>query len=493
VKFFFSFYQMHIPIYGDVVYLSKMKRYYIYLCISFFLFSCKKDNTSKSITDDPTIIQDQYGRHLILHGLNTSSSAKVGNYHPWIVESDVEREDTAFGFNFVRYLTSWVAIEPEKGIYDEVYLNELERRINWYTSRGMYVMIDMHQDVYGAAVGGNGAPDWACRTDGAAPISLPGGTPWWLKNIDPTVVNSWINFWQYTNHKDLQDHYILAWQKIAERFKNNPYVIGYDLMNEPWGGDLIKVFLTGEFERSQLSALYSRLIPALRKTDPNKYIFFEPTPAPVTFGAPSNLPKISDTRSSGRLVYAPHCYPYDTHEGLGYTATSKQQLKDWERERKKETLMHGNIPLVCGEFGLSPTQAGFSDYLADFNAMSDKNLWHWTYWSNDLGGWSPLNADRSETVILQQLIRAYPKATAGKLETFSFDPISKNFSMTFVSNSAITQPTEIFIPTRFYPTGWNFTVSGTTNYSQTFDAVKQVLKFTTTENAKEITIEIVPK
>jgi endoglycosylceramidase len=155
--------------------------------------------------------------------------------------------------------------------------------------------------------------------------------------------------------------------------------------------------------------------------------------------------------------------------------------------------MHGNIPLVCGEFGLSPTQAGFSDYLADFNAMSDKNLWHWTYWSNDLGGWSPLNADRSETVILQQLIRAYPKATAGKLETFSFDPISKNFSMTFVSNSAITQPTEIFIPTRFYPTGWNFTVSGTTNYSQTFDAVKQVLKFTTTENAKEITIEIVPK
>ena len=55
--------------------------------------------------------------------------------------------------------------------------------------------------------------------------------------------------------------------------------------------------------------------------------------------------------------------------------------------------------------------------------MSDKNLWHWTYWSNDLGGWSPLNADRSETVILQQLIRAYPKATAGKLETFSFDPI----------------------------------------------------------------------
>jgi endoglycosylceramidase len=220
-----------------------MKHYLILLVLSVFVFSCKKDkNNTAFITDDPTIIQDQYGRHLILHGLNTSSSAKFGTYHPWVEEHDVAREDSAFGFNFVRYLTSWAAIEPEKDNYDENYLNELERRVNWYTSRGMFVMIDMHQDIYGAAVGGNGAPDWACITNGAEPIDLPGGTPWWLKNIDPAAIAAWRNFWQYTNHKFLQDHYIKAWIKIAERFKNNPYVIGYDLMNEPWGGDVIKVF-----------------------------------------------------------------------------------------------------------------------------------------------------------------------------------------------------------------------------------------------------------
>lgn len=393
----------------------------------------------------------------------------------------------------MRYLTSWVAIEPQKGVYDENYLNELERRVNWYTSRQMYVMIDMHQDVYSAFVGGNGAPEWACRTNGAGPISLPGGTPWWLKNIDPQVVNCWINFWSYTQHKDLQDHYILTWQKIAERFKNNPYVIGYDLMNEPWGGDVIKVFLTGEFEREQLTAFYSRLIPALRNTDQNKYIFFEPLPAPVTFGLPTNLINVKDTRSSSRIVYAPHCYPYDTHEGLGYTATSKNQLRDWERERGKDTKRYGSVPLLTGEFGLSPTQAGFDDYLTDFNAMSDRNLWHWSYWSNDLGGWSPLNADRSETVILQHLIRAYPKATAGKLLAFSFDPSSKKFTMTFVSNTAISQPTEIFVPNRFYPNGWNLNVVGTTNYTQSFDNKKQLLKFSTQENNKEIKIEITAK
>ena len=491
--FHYFFYPKHIPIYSDVPYLSKMKNYYIIILFSFLIFSCKKESNNNTVADDPTIIQDQYGRQLILHGLNTSSNAKYGNYHPWIIESDVEREDTAYGFNFVRYLTSWVAIEPEKGVYDESYLNELERRVNWYTSRGMYVMIDMHQDVYGAAVGGNGAPDWACRTNGAAPISLPGGTPWWLKNIDPTVINSWINFWSYTQHKDLQDHYIMVWQKLAERFKNNPYVLGYDLMNEPWGGDVIKVFLTGEFERVQLTAFYNRLIPALRNADPNKYIFFEPTPAPVTFGAPSNLSKIADTRSSSRIVYAPHCYPYETHEGLGYTANSKQQLKDWERERKKDVQLHGTIPLLCGEFGLSPNQAGYADYLKDFNEMSDRNQWHWTYWSNDQGGWSPLNGDRTETAIAQHLIRTYPKATAGKIKSFSFDVASKKFEMTFISNAAITQPTEIFIPKRFYPAGWEVVISGTTNYTITEDLRRQVLKFATGDNQKEIKINILPK
>lgn len=469
-----------------------MKRIIFFTIVLFSIISCNKEKNTNIIAEDPTIIQDQYGRHIILHGLNTSSNAKYGNYHPWIIESDVEREDTAFGFNFVRYLTSWVAIEPEKGVYDESYLNELERRVNWYTSRKMYVMIDMHQDVYGAAVGGNGAPPWACRTNGAAPISLPGGTPWWLKNIDPTVINSWINFWSYTDHKDLQDHYIMAWQKIATRFKNNPYVIGYDLMNEPWGGDIIKVFLTGEFERVQLKAFYDRLIPGIRSVEPDKYIFFEPTPAPVTFGAPSNLSVIKDARSSSKLVYAPHCYPYDTHEGNGYTSSSQQNLKDWERERKKDVQKHGNIPLMCGEFGLSPSQAGFAEYLKDFNEVHDRNLWSWTYWSNDQGGWSPLNGDRTETLILQHLIRTYPKATAGKLLTFNFDSDTKIFSMTFKSNAAISQPTEIFVPKRLYPNGYNLTVNGTTNYTQDYDVVKQVLKIGVNES-KEIEILITPK
>ncbi|MBX7262348.1 MAG: hypothetical protein K1X26_11890, partial [Chitinophagales bacterium] len=78
--------------------------------------SCKKENDGKRIAqnkfvEDPSIIQDQYGRQLILHGLNTSASAKsdpLGS--PWITEADVDREAIDFGFNFVRYLIFWDGI-----------------------------------------------------------------------------------------------------------------------------------------------------------------------------------------------------------------------------------------------------------------------------------------------------------------------------------------------------------------------------------------------
>lgn len=474
-----------------------MKRYFFYALIFVFTLSCKKENNQRInnfATNDPSIIQDQYGRQLILRGLNTSSSAKGQTLrNPWIVESDVEREAKDFGFNFVRYLIFWDAIEPQKDVFDEAYLDRIEERVNWYTSRGMYVMLDMHQDLYSIFLGGDGAPEWACRTNGVPPIDLGSGTPWWLKNIDPTVINSWINFWSFTAHKDLQEHYLLAWQKVAERFDKNPYVIGYDLMNEPWGGDLAKVFLTGEFEREQLTAFYKRLIPGVRNSAPDKYIFFEPTPAPVTFGAPSNLGGVKDTRNVSKLVYAPHCYPYDTHEGLGYSPAAKNQLRDWEKTRNNELKKQGSIPLVCGEFGLTYEQDGFDTYLNDFTAMADRNLWHWAYWSNDLGGWSPLDENRNESPILPLLIRAYPKATAGKITNFNVNIQTNEFVLEYVSQNKMGQATEIFIPKRRYPNGWNVSITGLENYTKSYDEASQVLSILTNENGKTVSVKIESK
>lgn len=474
---------------------SNIKKVLFWLVLTLlFNTNCKKDNANHAFVEDPSIIQDQYGRQLILHGLNTSSSAKAEPLrNPWITESDVDREAKEFGFNYVRYLIFWDNIEPEKGVFSNAYLDRIEQRVKWYTSRKMYVMLDMHQDLYALKFGGDGAPDWAIRTNGAKPLNLE-NAPWWLNNINPEVVNCWINFWSYTHHKDLQDHYAMAWQKVAERFKDNPYVIGYDLMNEPWGGDIIKVFLTGEFERKQLFDFYKRLIPKIRQIDIEKYIFFEPTPAPVTFGAPSNLPAIKDTRVPAKIVYAPHCYPYDTHEGGGYTPSSKKNLIDWERERKKDVLVKNNtIPLLTGEFGLSPSNKDFDIYLKDFFTMSDRNQWHWAYWSNDKGGWSPLNEDRTPTPILEHLVRVYPKAVAGKIIEFSYEHAQQEFVLIYANNASIKEPTEIVVPKMCMPDGHILEISGTEKYTTAFDEIYQTLKIFSSDDNAQIKVNIKAK
>ena len=64
--------------------------------------------------------------------------------------------------------------------------------------------------------------------------------------------------------------------------------------------------------------------------------------------------------------------------------------------------------------------------------------------------------------------------------------------MKYMSNKEINLPTEIFIPKRYYPNGYNLAVNGATNYTQSYDEIKQVLKITVSENAT-VTIEITAK
>ena len=170
-------------------------------CIAFIAFTVL--SYGQSFDRD---IHDSYGRAIILHGLNTGGDAKHNMDHqPWIKESDVEREHIDFGFNCVRYLIFWGVIEPEKGQYNEAYLQEVKKRVEWYTSRHMYVILDMHQDVFGYGVGGNGAPVWAS----AHPLIqnlIPDKWPWWMQNLEPKVIRSYVHFFMYKKHKDLQQH-----------------------------------------------------------------------------------------------------------------------------------------------------------------------------------------------------------------------------------------------------------------------------------------------
>lgn len=478
-----------------------------YFCLLLLMLfaACKKDNSNVfKAPDDENFIKDAYGRTLILHGIATSNFSKFSPDHiPWIEESDVQRE-ASYGFNVSRYVISWEAIEPEPGVYNEDYLNKTEERINWYTSRGMYVLLDMHQDLYSGVFGGggNGAPAWAVRTNGIPIGTYDFGDLWYLQYLTPEVVAAFQNFWKYEEpHKDLQDHYISMWLKVIERFKDNPYVIGYEIMNEPHPGD-VNLIGNGQFAKKQLSAFYERAIKAIRAVDQEKWIFFEPEFFMVTgFGYSSELPQVKDQRDDGqpRLVFSPHIYPLGMEAGANYGPLDKGTITEWSKYRAADKKLH-KAALFCTEFGGKNDRGPSSEkYLDDFCAQLDELKAGWAGWSHDIYpmigsvNYNLFKEDRSEYPTLGRLIRTYPRATAGYLRSFKYDAATQKFNMAYISNTDISKPTEIFIPDRHYPSGWNISIQGSERYTTEWNAERQILSIFVNENNREMKISILPK
>ena len=61
----------------------------------------------------------------------------------------------------------------------------------------------------------------------------------WAKYYFTLAVNKGFgNLWN--NKNGLLEKFANYWKKVASTFKDNPYVIGFELVNEPWPGNLYK-------------------------------------------------------------------------------------------------------------------------------------------------------------------------------------------------------------------------------------------------------------
>lgn len=66
---------------------------------------------------------------------------------------------------------------------------------------------------------------------------------------------------------------------MAQQFKGNPYVLGYELINEPWAGDVFKnplLLIPGKAESWNFQKAYDILNNKIREIDDEHLIFFEP-------------------------------------------------------------------------------------------------------------------------------------------------------------------------------------------------------------------------
>jgi endoglycosylceramidase len=372
---------------------------------------------------------DKDGRISIYHGVNVSNYSKTASdFLPWQTKDDFARLKT-WGFNLVRYLVFWQAVEPSKSYYDQQYMQKTLERIQWLQDLGIDVIIDVHQDLYSSKFTGNGFPDWTVY-DNSLPFHCR--TPWNLNYFEPAVVASYNYFWK---SGDLKVRYINMLRHLLQNFDDFQNVIGIDVMNEPFPGTILS------FEKDILTSFYEQVQSMMIDNNFKTEMFFEPMIF-TSAGIPSNL-KFDYRRD---CCYFPHYYDAFCHEGANYTKANKC-IMDKAFAIKLREAQNFEVPLLIGEFGISSFVTGHTQYLKDFVSIANENFIGWTYYTYDkksADDFGILNNDGSETDLLKSIICVYPQKIAGKNPTLTYG--EQNFTLEYDTDPSITGTTDIFIP-----------------------------------------------
>ena len=387
-------------------------------------------------------IFDARGRKCIFNGVNLSNDVKYPPYESWTQEEDYARLQD-WGMSVIRMLTSWVATMPEEGVINNSYLEELDQRVEWARQYNLYVIIDMHQDIWGEGFGGNGAPRWSCDEELYA-AHVP-RTPWYTNYGSPQLAECYDRFW---NDASLQDLYIDAFVATAARYADKEHVIGFDLYNEPfWGTANLDTF-----HRDILQHFYERLMDRLNEVAPDKLFFIQPA---ITAQAGLE-PAFEIFPEDREVIYSVHYYDYgvhDQHEFDGDTGGLIRALGNYSRTAERLN----NIPWMLGEWGGFTDSVNFDLYLrAILSVLEDKQTGH-SYWEySPLSGFSLLNPDKTEkTEIINILSRVYPKISGGELIDYSFDDITGVFTITLKTIPWLDAETILAFPAdRHYPHGF---------------------------------------
>ncbi|MDP3786790.1 MAG: cellulase family glycosylhydrolase [Candidatus Omnitrophota bacterium] len=237
----------------------------------------------------------------------------------YIAEKDIETI-ASLGFNHVRvpFHYNLFISEDDPGAWKEDGFEILDDLINWCSEYGLYVILDMH--------------------------CAPGGQTG--ANIDDSIDDQ-PDLWTSDLNKQKT---VDVWRKIAERYKDNTTVIGYDLLNEPIASKFPKYD-----NEKDLIPLYKAIVSAIREVDSNHIIFLEGS----NWG--NNFKKFPEPFDSN-VVYSFHKY---------WDKTDKNSIKDYLRLAEKH-----NVPLWCGETGENNNQW----YYACMQLFEDYNI-GWSFWA----------------------------------------------------------------------------------------------------------------
>ncbi len=234
--------------------------------------------------------------------------------------------------------------------------------------------------------------------------SGPGKAEWSLCCLNETYYRGYFND-EVWSDADAQAGWTAMWQYTAERYRNNPVVVGYKLMVEPNAADVLYgIDSPGEFFRSysdtlaDWNTLYPKLVQAIRSVDAD---------TPILVGADGYssvawLPYLAPV-DAANMVYVAHQYiPYDSYthqEPDGENTYPGSFDVDWDNaaENVDKNYLSGllnpvrryqqkqGVPIAIDEFGVKRWVPGAWLYLNDLLNLFEQAGWNYAIWEWSTG------------------------------------------------------------------------------------------------------------
>ena len=195
---------------------------------------------------------------------------------------------------------------------------------------------------------------------------------------------------------EAQDMLVWEWEKMAAKYKDNPTVCGYDILNEPLENNY-----SGQSGVLDWDRLAERVAKAIRQIDPVKPIIIEPSGYGASVYFLVDVPNV---------IYSVHFYSpqHYTHQGLngmpaGLSYPGQIDNILWDKDTMRKALAPAiefkkkyNVPMIVGEFSALRWAPGSQQYLKNAIEIFEENGWDWIYHGyREFHGWdAEWSADR---------------------------------------------------------------------------------------------------
>ena len=251
----------------------------------------------------------------------------------------------AWGFNSVRlpmhYNLYTLPVEKEKTKAENTWLEKgfqmTDSLLAWCKSNEIYLILDLH-----AAPGGQ-------------------GNDLNISDRDPSVPSLW-------DSEDNQEKTIALWKKLAQRYANEKWIGGYDILNEPnWGFEDPANDKNGLKEKKNipLRKLMMDITTAIREVDKNHIIIIEGN------GWGNNYNGIYPPWDSNMVLSFHKYWNYNTQASIQHIVDARLQY---------------NVPVWVGETGENSNV-----WYTDAIQLLENNNIGWAWWPlKKLGNNNPM-------------------------------------------------------------------------------------------------------